>query len=334
MTLTSELDDRDGRVRRFIDRCFVVPPGEIRRGLPAELRERLRSILLPPPEEIRGGALGTAGTGFDYRVRLSLEPLPQEPLAAHRGAAVLLGSCDAKLIGGREKRIESDGPASFGLTVGRGLTVALVREFFAGLDQLAAEDDTTLAQRCLVLALFEEVYRAAGTLYFDSPLLYLKRGARLDDLLELPTPAQVADLNQLWLGFADEVETIDRGFVCNPRFVGSDDIGGADADLLLGDCLLELKCSKRELNLADVLRQLLGYVLLDYDDVYGVQRVGVYSARQRALVTFGLHELLIEHVGYDKGLIVHTTLDGDPMTVDERLKKLRKQFRALLRRRR
>ena len=244
MSLTSELDRRDGPVRRYIDECFVVPLREIRQGLAPELRERMSAVVLPPPPEVRGGALGTVGTAFDYRVRMSLEPLPGRVLVAHEGAAKLFDSLDVELADGRVERLQFGGPAFYELSVDPGLTRELAEEFFARLGDLAQDDEATLARWCLVLALFEEIYRAAGTPHFDSKLLHLEWGATLAGLLELPSAAQVADVEQLYGGFADEVEVLGTDFVCNPTFAGSGDIGGADADLLLGDCLLELKCSQ------------------------------------------------------------------------------------------
>lgn len=343
MTLTQELDRSDSRVRKFIDACFVIGPAEVRRAMPQADRTRLNTMLLPPPEEISPGGLGTVGTAFDYRVRFVLEGLPARPLAAHRGAALLAGRCEARLSGDRVERIDTNASPVYGLPRSPGVSTKLVRQFFteferltAGSDALARKDadDTTVAQYCLTLALFEEVYRAAGSPYFDSPLLYLRRGATLDNLLSLVSPAQVFDVNQLWRGFSGEVGTGAKRVIGNPEFAGGGDIGGADADLLLDDCLVELKASKRPPVLAQVLRQLMGYVLLDYEDEYSIRSVAVYAARQRAFLKFTLHELLLEHVSSDDGLIITTTYDGEAATVEARLIELRATFRRLLRRRR
>ena len=54
-------------------------------------------------------------------------------------------------------------------------------------------------------------------------------------------------------------------------------LSGADADLIVGDLLLDLKATAtatKRRRREDFL-QLIGYVLLDYDDRYGI-RVGIY----------------------------------------------------------
>jgi hypothetical protein len=42
-----------------------------------------------------------------------------------------------------------------------------------------------------------------------------------------------------------------------------------------------------------------------------IREVGLYLARQRCLLNFTLHELLLEHVGEQNGIVVTTTYD-DP----------------------
>lgn len=328
MSLTSRLDDRNGPERRFIDACFVVDPAGLKRGLPLPVREQLRTVALAPPQGVSGGGFGTVGTAFDYRVRFSLQPVPVEPLVAHRGAALLVGHCDAILADGT-KRLEARSLQDRGLTVDPGMRQALVDEFFASLGRLDVADDLTLTRYCLVLALFEEVFRAVYAPNFDSSLYHLPAGAGLADLLAVPGEALVADVRQLWRGFAETVPIDTKLIVCNPAFDGSGDIGGADADLLLEDCLVELKCSMRSPNIAECLRQLIGYVLLDYSDSYGIRNVAVYSGRHRCLIRFSLRELLFENIDSD-GVIVRFS-EGAPRVFEERLADLRGHFRELLR---
>lgn len=343
MTLTSELERPDSQVKKFVDASLVVSLRELKKLLPQPLRERLNAVTIPPPEGVKGGALGTVGTAFDYRVRLFFKAHPLSPLAAHRGAAVLAGEWDAKLAGGMVQHLEGPSSPIAGLPQQPRVTVDLVTEFFDDLDEvvnrvgptarrLSREEDDVLARYCLTLALFEEVYRAAGSPYFDSPLLHVPQGVTCEQLLALPSAEQVADVCALWSGFLDEGIPEGRPAVCNPDFAGSGDVGGADADLLLGQCLVDLKVSVRPVKLAQGLRQLLGYVLLDYEDDYQIREVALYAARGPCFARFSLEELLIEHVGYQNGLVVTSTYDGDAGTVEERLAELRTQFRTVLKR--
>jgi hypothetical protein len=52
--------------------------------------------------------------------------------------------------------------------------------------------------------------------------------------------------------------------------------GGADADLILGGLLLDRKSTIQPRRLGrDEIYQLAAYLLLDYDDEYGIDRVGL-----------------------------------------------------------
>jgi hypothetical protein len=88
----------------------------------------------------------------------------------------------------------------------------------------------------------------------------------------------------------------------------------ADADLIAAGLLLELKTSARRLSLgvADLF-QVLGYVLLDYDDEFSLHSVGIFSARYGYFAAWDLGPLLDE-------------LAGHPVS----LGTVRRQFRELL----
>ena len=70
--------------------------------------------------------------------------------------------------------------------------------------------------------------------------------------------------------------------VLNPLFAGSADVGGADADLILGSVLIEIKCKKRAIGRNDIF-QLIGYKLLDYRNWYGINCLGIYFGRYGTL---------------------------------------------------
>lgn len=75
--------------------------------------------------------------------------------------------------------------------------------------------------------------------------------------------------------------------MCGPVFAGSGDIGGADADYILGGLLLDCKATKDPRRLGrEEIYQLAGYLLLDYDDQFGIDQVGLYLSRQGGLITW------------------------------------------------
>lgn len=81
--------------------------------------------------------------------------------------------------------------------------------------------------------------------------------------------------------------------MCGPVFVGSADLGGAEADFIVGGLLIDCKATTRPYTIhRSAVQQLAGYLLLDYDDVYGMDRVGLCLSRQGALITWNVPEFL------------------------------------------
>jgi hypothetical protein len=87
----------------------------------------------------------------------------------------------------------------------------------------------------------------------------------------------------------------------NPTFVANRDVGGADADLIVNDCLLEIKTTVQSAIDTQWIRQLIGYVLLDYDDAHGITAgitaVGFYLPRHGVLRSWPLQECLAALTG-------------------------------------
>lgn len=78
-----------------------------------------------------------------------------------------------------------------------------------------------------------------------------------------------------------------------PVFAGSGDIGGADADYILGGLLLDCKATKDPRRLGrEEIYQLAGYLLLDYDNQFGIDQVGLYLSRQGGLITWDAADFL------------------------------------------
>jgi hypothetical protein len=76
-------------------------------------------------------------------------------------------------------------------------------------------------------------------------------------------------------------------------FAGSTDLGGADADIIVGGLLVDCKATIRPHPIhRSALQQLAGYLLLDYDNAYGIDRVGLCLFRQGALITWTVPEFL------------------------------------------
>jgi len=270
---------------------------------------------------------------IDYRIRYSFAITPSRHLIAWYGApelAVKLWDSDDDV-----PFDWSDIPEGMGIPMPLGSNglfdevaqgpypLKLIISFFDSLDatlqaiqpvgrRLELAEERVLARYCFVLGLFEEIYRSNR--YLDGPLLVPAPRKNVDELLAIPEDAWVDDLCALSRLFYDKhSHLLSLPFTLNPTFVGSGDVGGADADLIVNGCLIEIKTTIGPKVDAKHLRQLVGYVLLDYDDARHIESVGIYMARQGELFTWPIADFLCQ-------------LTGDN-TIS--LTQLRQEFRAL-----
>lgn len=297
MSLTRLLDDRASPIARYLRARFPHT---------SDLQRRYREpIAYVAPLTPAGGtevASGTIGDALNWRLRFLLTPQPDLTLA-FKGAArlnethrrlfrELLGA-----VGGGRLRLRPD--------PGRGEADPPIPADTPGPTGLEEE---RLVRCCFALALYTEVFRAG--LLPGSRLLTLRRTATLEDLLALASEAEVADVLAL-------TEVARRSLLpalaargtpryLGPDFTGSPDVGNADADVIAGGLLVECKVTlgrrrsdgRRYCSLDLItLHQLLGYLLLVYQDDYAIDTLGVYAARYAYLVTWPAAELLAELAG-------------------------------------
>ena len=224
------------------------------------------------------------GTAIDYRLRYYFDGMSSRHTVA--ACAVYLAG-DPETLAVRVDRAEAF----------HSNLEAFVKSKRPAGRLLDAPDEALLNRYCLVLAHFDIAARSGS--YADSvPFPRLGRWAEAWDtdptpLLALAESAWVDDLCKLSRGFFEQHRNLLRGTaVLNPTFAGSLDVGGADADLIVDGCLIDIKATIDPGPRSRVLYQLLGYILLDYDDRFGVQSPGVYLARQLTLRRWPLDELL------------------------------------------
>ena len=107
------------------------------------------------------------------------------------------------------------------------------------------------------------------------------------------TPALLQDLRDLSYRFYRRWE---QGFgkpvTLNPTFAGSRLVGGADADIIVERTLFELKTSQQARPVdREHLWQILGYVLLDFEDAHHIKAVGFDFARHDVTRSWAVEEL-------------------------------------------
>lgn len=251
---------------------------------------------------------------IDYRLRYYFAVTPSRKLIAWDGAHMI-------------DEITYDLSAKErGLPLGHGIPSDAIEDFFSSLDthveknnpvsaRLSNGDEEALNRYCVVLALFDQVYRSGIKL--DSLLFSPELDYSTGSLLGIAEPHWIEDLCRLSRLFYETQRTlIDPNALLNPVFTGSSDVGGADADIIVSRCLIEFKATVNPKIDAFLLYQLLGYTFLDYDDQFQIDSVGVYLARQGILIRWPLRELL------------QTLSGGAPVSLPD----VRLEFRALARR--
>ena len=273
MPLTAELRNSDGWVRRFLDKRFSLLGSFVRRigvdvkSLPVKVEPHTNS----------GLRNATIGKALDYRLRLHYGWDPSKSKELDSGVRILAWKSGATVAERRECRAR-----------GPGLLAAPI-----------ARSADTPARASIVLAWLDDLYRGNRWPEGLNPVVdRLKQGERPD------WAACAAEVDRL---MSDEVRTLmevaagafrGREAICGPGFASSAAVGGADADFVVEGCPYEVKTTKapRE-KLVGSVRQLLGYVLLDWSDDYKLQEAWLYFARQGHRMSWPLAQLLSETTG-------------------------------------
>lgn len=83
-------------------------------------------------------------------------------------------------------------------------------------------------------------------------------------------------------------------FISNPSFSGDFLVGGADGDWFIDDTLFDFKVVDKISApwVRKVLMQLMGYLILDLDNDYQAQRIGIWLPRQATVKTWAIEEIL------------------------------------------
>ncbi|WP_432079350.1 UvrD-helicase domain-containing protein [Streptomyces sp. YPW6] len=235
------------------------------------------------PIDVRYPNWSALGHAIDYRLRLSL--------GGRLGPAVVAGVM----------LLDETGPLRGAPARGtRKALHAAGRELLASVDSYLADpgslDENALIRLCFVAGFFEDIART-GEIRRFSMLSSATPATTLDDLIAAVPEYVVTDIDhqtRLAEGpFAAFRALPQRARVCGPVFAGSGDIGGADADYILDGLLLDCKATKDPRRLGrEEIYQLAGYLLLDYDDQFGIDQVGLYLSRQGGLITWDAADFL------------------------------------------
>jgi hypothetical protein len=252
MSLTSNLSQKDSFLTQFFAEHL---PGSLTAC--DDLNRRLARYEL----KVDGSLLtlderAIAGTAIDYRVRTLFDHKYRSDVL-HDGA------------------------------LNMGPELSLNQEIWENLLEYRSRtiDETRLSQISIVFAYLDHCYRNGrpsqklkniSSTNIDSMLNSIDTKL-VDDVMEQTKVARRQDTKNFFLG---------------PTFDGSHDVGGADADLIADSVLIDFKSTSKCKLTGTILRQLIGYWLLDYSDRYALEKVGVYFTRYEAFFTVDIPELL------------------------------------------
>jgi hypothetical protein len=182
---------------------------------------------------------------------------------------------------------------------GRDALIIAGKQLLATVDTYLADPhsltEDAVIRLCFVAAFFEDIYRI-GQIRRFSMLTEATATTSLRDLTTAVPTYVIDDIGQQ-MRLAEHPLAPYRALppqakICGPIFAGSSDIP-ADADYILGGLLLDCKATKDPLRLGrEEIYQLAGYLLLDYDNHFGINQVGLYLSRQGGLITWSTEEFL------------------------------------------
>lgn len=261
MSLTSLIDDKNSKLSQWMEQVFD------RHAITSLVKETNSLLDEQPLLLIEHNQYGLVGTAFDYLFRWQFGPLNKT--VAGNGALRLQRQHKYNALDVVKAIIESGNRLEVG-----------------SREQI---------EYAVMLAWFEAVFRSPR--WPHELLTALQRRTTTEVVAELRTriqPQVLDDLMLLWEGIPSVWGKAFVGEIhLNPTFAGSRDVGGADADWIINGVLYDCKVSKRQRSFSrrEVL-QVLGYVLLDYNDTYSTHSIGWYYPRQQIRFTHPLPDIM------------------------------------------
>lgn len=302
MSLSNHLKDASSPVRIYMDR--VSPILADTQGRTSSARASAGALglvelaastpIVPVPPDIDAARSGTA---FDIRTRIALGGFDVRTVSIAAGVNQL--SLLVRQVENGQHRAQ------------------IISEAFALAESLlqnpSSNDDLNLAS--IVLAHGDQIYRAGPAALNGALGTACDQARDGQQFVDSISSHDLRDLGRLFRASSEQISRwkhqLDGGmrFESDLGFAGSSLVGGADADWLIGDVLIDCKVygTLTASRLRGFLRQLLGYVMLDLNDVLKIRHVGIWLPRQGRTQTWSLSYLL----------------DGDP---EKLLPKLRDGF--------
>jgi hypothetical protein len=155
------------------------------------------------------------------------------------------------------------------------------------------EKEKLISSLCIIFSYFDIIYRSG----YVSKFLFeaYSENWSLSEMIENINQSTFNDLRSLSKLFVANSNTINNAenIEINPSFLGSNYVGGADADIIIDKCLWDIKTTiKPKKYFYKWPYQLFGYSFLDCDDKFQIRSVGIYLSRQGLWISWPLEELI------------------------------------------
>ena len=293
MSLTTELNARsDGE---SLGRVFrnELPNS---RSIVRTCNKMLRQGVIIKPETTGDYPAGLVGMAVDYKIRFLLDYTDPYDLVASKTPLRL------SILAGREAI------NNFSLT---GIDAYPVAEIFESMKDFLEENQPwtdpcpseELDRYCYALSLLELFVRPGSESALNAwpervntyeDVLNMTK----EELLSLAPEEALKDIEQISALFSRTArpELLMMGIrALNPTFSGSFAVGGADADLICGSTLIDIKTTWKGVGRTD-LYQIIGYAVLDLYGEYRIHNVGLLMSRQGTLLKWNL-DAICEELG-------------------------------------
>ena len=292
----------DSFVRRYIDECFPNLKDTVR-----SCNRRLREQGLIEQKQVHSERVVAmlVGTAVDYRIRgYFCRDLLQSGAVAN-GFRVLQALPEYRKVTRLNSELEKIETAENIWYKRRpekisGKLIAAFKKFVSAVKperrRLRSRSENQLCRYCILFAYLDWIGRAP---YANSALeiMVCMGTPNIAKMLSYVDPKIVADviaLSKLFGQRQGELITKFRKASFGGNFAGSGDVGGADFDLLVDGCLIDVKATRKSVITTTNLRQLMGYWLLDYDDSLKICSIAIYLARHGHMEVFDINRDVLE----------------------------------------
>jgi hypothetical protein len=316
MALTQELNNLESFTRRFIDTHFSRLK-KISRECNTVIREKKIGKAAPIHEHKIVYML--VGTAIDYRIRAYFNRNIHKAPVIARGIEYLrkLDGLERPLI--YPDRISGPELAENGRYWISETVVTpnpwywrrrknIPKKLFSSYEKFVArirperqqpamQDEERLCQYCALFAYLTFIGRGANQSDETIKRLVKFGSPDIGEMLSIVDPMALNDIlflsNQFYEQHRHLLESFKKATV-GGTLAGSHDVFGADFDLIVDGCLIELKTTLAPTITTAHLRQLVGYWLLDYDDACHITSTAIILTRQGYIRKFDVNRDLIE----------------------------------------